>query len=90
MSYNYRTYPAHSLGLVARAGEIAGTGERLHLGDRVRLNSGGPVMLVVDCDGDRFVVAWSDAGKIREASFKRACLSYLPPFAISANASPPA
>jgi uncharacterized protein YodC (DUF2158 family) len=53
-----------------------GSGPRdLRIGDRVRLNSGGPVMTVVDL-GENVVAAWRDGQAVTEASFAPACLSY--------------
>jgi len=46
----------------------------LRIGDRVQLNSGGPVALVVDLDGEAITVAWTDAAKIDESVFPRACI----------------
>lgn len=40
------------------------------IGDRVRLRSGGPIGLVVDCDGDRITFARGST----EHAFPAACL----------------
>lgn len=43
-------------------------------GDRCRLNSGGPVGLVLDVDGDKLTVAWDSLKTANEYTFQRACL----------------
>lgn len=44
-------------------------------GDWVRLNSGGPDMLIVDIDGSLLTVAWADAeGLVHERTFERVCV----------------
>ncbi len=73
MSIQRRTFSADRLVRVARVEDIPGTTERLHIGDRVRLNSGGPVMLVVDIDGCRIVTATPN----HEYMFARPCLTLL-------------
>lgn len=55
-------------------GDIPGTRERLHIGDRVALNSGGPVMLVVDIVPAGVVASWRDAKRSYESLFSRVCL----------------
>lgn len=51
----------------------------LAVGDRCRLNSGGPDMLVVDATADAVVVAWADgAGGVSEAEFRRAVVRRIP------------
>lgn len=47
------------------------------IGDRVTLNSGGPIMTVVDMYGPVIVAAWrvSD-GEVMEHSFDYRCLSF--------------
>jgi uncharacterized protein YodC (DUF2158 family) len=77
-----RQFPVSSLRVVARGEDMPGTRERLHLGDRVTLISGGPPMLVVDVDGDNVAVSWKDdAGGVVEDAFSRGCLSLIPPAA---------
>lgn len=46
------------------------------IGDRVRLASGGPILLVVDVapKGQRVTVAWREGNLVREQSLFRACL----------------
>lgn len=52
----------------------------LGLGNFVRLNSGGPLMMVVDRDGPIAVFAWRDhAGMISEHSFPVACVHRVSP-----------
>jgi uncharacterized protein YodC (DUF2158 family) len=46
----------------------------LAIGNRVRLNSGGPTLLVVDCNGDSAVVARDKEGVVEEYSFPERCL----------------
>ena len=50
---------------------------RISLGDKVRLNSGGPDMLVVDIDWGKCVCAYQIEGQIKEVSYRAACLSIL-------------
>jgi uncharacterized protein YodC (DUF2158 family) len=50
----------------------------LCLGDRVKLNSGSPLMLVVDASDDVVTTAWRDeSGSSHEDSFPAICLSRL-------------
>lgn len=42
----------------------------LRIGDRVRLNSGGPISLVVDLDVETVTASWNEA----EAVFPRSCV----------------
>jgi len=66
--------PKH-LSLVARADEFQDSREPpLRMGDRVQLNSGGPIALVVDIDGDQITVAWTDNAQIDETVFPRLCV----------------
>ena len=51
------------------------TKSRISLGDKVRLNSGGPDMLVVDIDWGKCVCAYQIEGQIKEVSYRAACLS---------------
>jgi uncharacterized protein YodC (DUF2158 family) len=76
-----RTFPAAAIALVARGVDIPGTREQLHIGDCVRMNSGGPLMLVVAMEGESVTVAWSAAGKSVEATFHRLCLAFQPAYA---------
>lgn len=63
--------PVARLHLVARASDIPGTRERLHIGDLVRLNSGGPSMVVVDFHGQNITAAISEY----EITVPRPCLT---------------
>jgi len=59
------------LSLVAHAGEFHDSREPpLRIGDRVQLNSGGPVSLVVDLDVETVTVSWNEA----ESIFPRPCV----------------
>ncbi len=59
------------LSLVARAEDFQdGREPPLRIGDRIQLNSGGPVSLVVDLDIETVTVAWNGA----EAVFPRPCV----------------
>lgn len=44
------------------------------LGDLVRLNSGGPPMMVVDLDGKNVTAAWRSGQKIEERTFPEVCV----------------
>ena len=63
---------AKELGLVARAQDFRRSGEPcLGIGSIVRLNSGGPRMMLVDLDGKgQITAAWGNA----EASFPLAAV----------------
>jgi hypothetical protein len=59
------------LSLIARADEFQDSREPpLRIGDRVQLNSGAPVSLVVDLDTETVTVAWNEG----EAAFPRSCV----------------
>ena len=59
------------LSRIARAEEFQDSREPpLRIGDRVQLNSGGPVSLVVDLDAETVTLSWIGA----EAVFPRACV----------------
>ena len=73
MELKRRAFSSSSLELVARMEDISGTREPLLVGDKVRLNSGGPVMLVVDVQGEHITAAVPD----QEYSFRRPCLSLI-------------
>jgi uncharacterized protein YodC (DUF2158 family) len=45
-----------------------------HLGMHVVLNSGSPVMTVVDFYGPYIVCAWRDGDDVREATFNVLCV----------------
>ncbi len=51
------------------------TKSRLQIGDIVKLNSGGPAMLVVGFEWGKVVTAYVLNGKVKETSFKAICLS---------------
>lgn len=44
-----------------------------NIGDLVYLNSGGPIMLVVDASGREITVAWKDVDGIEEYTLTRRC-----------------
>lgn len=55
--------PLKSLRLVARAeGFHYAQESQVAVGDVVRLNSGGPTMLICDLDGDTAIVGWYEDG----------------------------
>ena len=47
------------------------------IGDIVRLNSGGPRMIVVDIDGGSIVAAWYGLDFVKEAAFLPACIHHV-------------
>jgi len=51
------------------------TKSRISLGDKVRLNSGGPDMLVVDIEWGRLVCAYLHNNGVIERSYPAVCLS---------------
>lgn len=71
--------PADKLVLVATAESFANPHEPpLFTGNWVRLNSGGPNMLVVEASASAVIAAWKDdAGIVHEHAFPRACLHRL-------------
>jgi uncharacterized protein YodC (DUF2158 family) len=91
MSLNRRSIKASDLIRVASAESFADSREPpLSLGNFVRLNSGGPTLIVVDVVGDSVTVAWQNgSGSISETSFLRACLHRVSP-ASAGNAAPAA
>jgi uncharacterized protein YodC (DUF2158 family) len=76
MSLSRRRFNASDLALVASAEGFADTREPpLRLGNLVRLNSGGPTMVVVDIQGLAAICAWrARDGKTHEHSFPVACV----------------
>lgn len=71
-----RAFPVDRLEIVAPASVFRFEHEPpVGVGSVVRLNSGGPRMLVVDIDGDSLTTAWrgSDGG-ITEATLPRLCV----------------
>ena len=65
-----RTFRTSELVLIARATKD----EPLTVGDRVRLNSGGPYGLVVDLAGAEATIAWKINERIEEHTLSRVCL----------------
>lgn len=48
---------------------------RLRIGDIVRMNSGGPIMLVVDLNGPRVTTAWrARSGTVYEQKIPSICV----------------
>src|SRR5947209_2661276 len=75
MSYRQRPYQSRHLALVAKAESFRDSREpALRIGDWARLNSGGPIALVVDA-GDQLTIAWRDrCGTISESTLPEPCL----------------
>jgi hypothetical protein len=74
MPEQHRRYHAHRLQLVAKAEQFRDSREPpLRIGDWVRLNSGGPIALVVDA-GELLTVAWRNPnGLVSESTLAPAC-----------------
>jgi hypothetical protein len=71
MGVQNRGFQASQLELSAAAGESLDAREpALRVGDRARLNSGGPAALVVDCASD-ITISWS---KSQELTLPRECV----------------
>lgn len=69
----HRKFRAHELVLFASAPPP--DRPPLSVGERCRLTSGGPSLLIVDVDGDALVVSWRDPnGIVHEHAFARGCL----------------
>lgn len=52
----------------------------MRIGNFVRLNSGSPILMVVDCEAAHVTLAWLDLiGKVREKRFPSACLHRVSP-----------
>jgi uncharacterized protein YodC (DUF2158 family) len=83
MKLRRKMIPANELAMVAASESFRDPREPpLSTGNYVRLNSGGPRLLVVeadtDTDTDSVVVAWRDnGGAVHEQEFPRACLHRL-------------
>jgi uncharacterized protein YodC (DUF2158 family) len=71
---NRQPIRANKLSLVAHSEDFQDPREPpLALGNVVRLNSGGPAMMVVDCASEQTVtVSWMAGGKNHEQDFPRA------------------
>lgn len=66
-----RTFKVTDAVLVGRAADFRDPREpELRIGDRVRLNSGGPTGLVVDIESDAVTVGW---GQGRETTLDNPC-----------------
>ena len=50
---------------------------KISFGDLVQLNSGGPILTVVDIEHDQITVAWRDKAQIAEITLPRMCFSPL-------------
>jgi hypothetical protein len=76
MSLNQRGINASDLVRVNSAHTFADCREPpLRIGNFVRLNSGGPIMMVVDHDGLTVVVSWMDGrGSVCEHRFPIVCV----------------
>lgn len=76
MTLNRRKIKSTDLKLVGASESYSAPLEPpIQLGNFVRLNSGGPTMIVVDDSEIGVVVAWMDrAGTIREHYFPDACV----------------
>ena len=71
MSAKRKSFDPKRLSLVARAEQFSDSREPpIYIGNRVQLNSGGPVSLVVDVDNDTVTLAWNEG----EAVFPRPCV----------------
>jgi uncharacterized protein YodC (DUF2158 family) len=75
MSVKRAVSPASELTMISPAESFHDAREPpLVIGNRVRLNSGGPIMLVVDINDDAVIVAWRDSGGSREHNFPALCV----------------
>jgi uncharacterized protein YodC (DUF2158 family) len=76
MNLSQRRINARYLALIRPSESFADAREPpLRLGNLVRLNSGGPTMVVVDIEGPTAICAWRDRdGKTHEHSFPVACV----------------
>jgi len=50
----------------------------LTIGDRCTLNSGGPVMTVIEGDDESVVVAWRSGKAVKGSAFKRVTVRRVP------------
>jgi uncharacterized protein YodC (DUF2158 family) len=70
-----RPIPVEKLTLIATGESFQDRREpQLRIGDRVELNSGGPLLLVVEDAAETLTVAWRGQLGVSEATFPRACL----------------
>jgi hypothetical protein len=75
MPLERKPFSPKRLSLVARAEDFQDDREPpLRIGDRVQLNSGSPVALVVDTDIDTVTLAWGKDIQIDETVFPRVCI----------------
>jgi uncharacterized protein YodC (DUF2158 family) len=76
MSLNQRKLYASDLDKVRSAETFQDEREpAFWLGNFVELNSGGPIMMIVEQEGDAVVAAWQDkAGRTHERSFPAVCV----------------
>jgi hypothetical protein len=74
MTIENHMIPLPKLALVARAEDMPGTQVPLLIGDWVMLNSGSPLLLVTDVDGNIVHAATSDGA---EHQFERQCLIFI-------------
>lgn len=75
MSFRQQRYQPRHLTRVAKAEHFRDSREPpLRLGDWVCLNSGGPVALVVDDDGNLLTIAWRNRSGAAESTLPRACV----------------
>lgn len=72
---NRKPIGIHNLRHIASSAEFQDIREPgFRIGDLVRLNSGGPIMMVVDIDGSKVTTAWATSGQVAECSWFRPCL----------------
>jgi hypothetical protein len=75
VNVNRKPIPANQLRLVAHSEEFHDEREPpLGIGNRVRLNSDGPQMMIVDISENEIVASWNVEGKNHECMFPRACV----------------
>jgi uncharacterized protein YodC (DUF2158 family) len=51
---------------------------KLQLGNLVKLNSGGPPMVIESIKNDVCSCKWADGNKIKTAEFRSCCLTLIP------------
>ena len=75
MAFRRKSFRSKDLEIVRSSEDFRRANEKpIGVGDVMRLNSGGPAMLVVDLDAGSVTVAWRNASKIEEASFPEPCV----------------